>query len=220
MAHPSDHELLEVAVEAADAAATELLERFGGRASGVRAKSTPTDLVSEADLAAERAIRAVLARRRPGDSILGEEGGATGSGELRWVVDPLDGTINFLYGFPVFAVSVACEDADGALAGVVLDPVREERFSATRSAPALLERHGDHRLGLQVARPGARGHRLRLRRRDPGSSGGGGRPAPAPGTGHPPRRAPRRSTSAGVPVGASMPTTSGGCSRGIVPPGR
>src|SRR5438309_1594950 len=126
------HELLEVASEAADAAASELLARFGGRASGVRSKSTPTDLVSEADLAAERAIRTVLGRRRPEDAILAEEGGASGDGELRWVVDPLDGTINFLYGLPVFAVSVACEDAEGALAGVVLDPVRRERFAATR----------------------------------------------------------------------------------------
>jgi myo-inositol-1(or 4)-monophosphatase len=138
MARPTEQELLAVAVEAADAAAVELLGRFGGRASGVRSKSTPTDLVSEADLAAERAIRDVLGRRRPADSILGEEGGATGSGDLRWVVDPLDGTINYLYGFPVFAVSVACEDGEGALAGVVLDPVREERFTATRSGPAVL----------------------------------------------------------------------------------
>jgi myo-inositol-1(or 4)-monophosphatase len=131
-------ELLDVAVEAAEAAAAELLERFGGRAAGVRSKSTPTDLVSEADVAAEQAIRGVLARRRPADSILGEEGGASGSGELRWVVDPLDGTINYLYGLPVFAVSVACEDREGALAGVVLDPLREERFAATRTGPALL----------------------------------------------------------------------------------
>ena len=138
MSSPEASELLDVAVEAAEAAAAELLQRFGGRATGVRSKSTPTDLVSEADLAAERAIREVLARRRPGDSVLGEEGGETGRGELRWVVDPLDGTINYLYGLPVFAVSVACEDRDGALAGVVLDPLREERFTATRSGPARL----------------------------------------------------------------------------------
>ena len=83
------------------------------RQRGVRTKSGPTDLVSDADLAAESAIRSVLAPRRPGDAILGEEGGATGDGELRWVVDPLDGTINYLYGIPAFAVSVACEDASG-----------------------------------------------------------------------------------------------------------
>jgi myo-inositol-1(or 4)-monophosphatase len=125
--------LLEVAYDAATAAATELLGRFGHRQDGVRAKSTPTDLVSEADLAAEAAIRSVLAERRPADSILGEEGGATGDGDLRWVVDPLDGTVNFLFGIPQFAVSVACEDRHGAVAGVVLDPLRSECFAATRT---------------------------------------------------------------------------------------
>jgi myo-inositol-1(or 4)-monophosphatase len=69
---------------------------------------------------------------------LGEEGGETGDGDLRWVVDPLDGTINFLFGIPVYAVSVACEDASGALAGIVLDPSRDECFAATRSGEATL----------------------------------------------------------------------------------
>jgi myo-inositol-1(or 4)-monophosphatase len=138
----TDAELLEVAVEAARAAAAELIARFG-RQDGVRTKSTPTDLVSDADLAAEKAIRAVLSDRRPGDSVLGEEGGASGgraeeNGQLRWIVDPLDGTINYLYGIPAFAVSVACEDQSGTLAGVVLDPLREECFSATRSGVAAL----------------------------------------------------------------------------------
>ncbi len=131
---PGEAELLEIAHEAAQAAAAELRGRFGTRQSGIRAKSTPTDPVSDADVAAERAIRDVLGRRRPEDGILGEEGGETGSGELRWVVDPLDGTVNFLYGIPLFAVSVAVEDAAGSLAGVVVDPVREESFTATRSS--------------------------------------------------------------------------------------
>ena len=79
-----------------------------------RTKSSPTDLVSEADLLAEKAIRDVLAARAPDDAIMGEEGddrpGTTG---LRWIVDPLDGTINFLFGFPVWCVSVACEGLAG-----------------------------------------------------------------------------------------------------------
>jgi myo-inositol-1(or 4)-monophosphatase len=133
----SDAELLAVAVEAVNAAAPELMSRFGRR-SGVRAKSTPTDLVSEADIAAETVIRELLVARRPGDAVLGEEGGASGEGELRWLIDPLDGTINYLFGIPVFAVSVACEDQSGRVAGVVLDPVRDECFSATRSGPARL----------------------------------------------------------------------------------
>jgi myo-inositol-1(or 4)-monophosphatase len=132
-------ELRVVAQEAANAAAAELRARFGQRQQDVRTKTGPTDLVSEADLAAESAIRSVLARHRPGDAILGEEGGATGEGELRWLVDPLDGTINFLFGIPAFAVSIACENASGTLAGVVLDPIRAECFTATRSGPPTLD---------------------------------------------------------------------------------
>lgn len=138
MAAPDEHELLEVAYEAARTAAAEATRRFGGVAEGVHTKSTPTDPASDADLAAEAAIREVLARRRPDDTVLGEEGGETGEGELRWLVDPLDGTVNFLYGIPMFAVSVACEDTSGTIAGVVLDPVREECFAATRSGQATL----------------------------------------------------------------------------------
>ena len=135
---PCEQDLLEVALEAAGAGAAELVARFGGRATGVQSKTTPTDLVSDADLAAEVAIRDVLAARRPGDAILAEEGGGTGQGDLLWVVDPLDGTINYLFGIPAFAVSVACEDAAGAVAGVVLDPMRDECFAATRSGASTL----------------------------------------------------------------------------------
>ncbi len=135
----TESQLLAVAQQAASAAAGELTARFGHGQADIRAKSSPTDLVSEADVAAEAAIRRVLAERRPTDAILGEEGGATdGEGELRWVIDPLDGTTNFLFGIPQFAVSVACEDDRGAVAGVVFDPIRDERFSATRSGPAEL----------------------------------------------------------------------------------
>jgi myo-inositol-1(or 4)-monophosphatase len=137
MSAPED-ELLAVAHEAARAAAAELSPRFGHHQRGIRTKSGPTDLVSNADLSAESAIRRVLAERRPDDAILGEEGGASGDGELRWVIDPLDGTVNFLFGVPQFAVSVACEDHEGTVVGVVLDPLREETFAATRSSQATL----------------------------------------------------------------------------------
>ncbi|MBA2349962.1 MAG: inositol monophosphatase [Solirubrobacterales bacterium] len=119
-------ELVAVAVAAARAAAPELLERFDRGAVGVSSKSTATDLVSEADLAAERTIRELLARERPEDAIMGEEGEDTpGTSGLRWIVDPLDGTINYLYGHPQWCVSVACEDR----AGVVFDPVRDELWA-------------------------------------------------------------------------------------------
>jgi len=134
----SEDQLLAVAHEAASGAAQELMSRFGGHVRGIRTKSTATDPVSEADLAAEAEIRRVLGERRPDDAILGEEGGATGDGELRWIVDPLDGTVNFLFGIPQFSVSVACQDAEGMVVGVVLDPVRGETFAGTRSGPPTL----------------------------------------------------------------------------------
>src|SRR5436305_2924659 len=138
MSPDEEQELLAVACDAAEAAAAELRQRLGQRARGVRSKSTPTDLVSDADLAAEHAIRSVLAERRAGDSILGEEGGESAGGEIRWVVDPLDGTTNYLFGIPAFAVSIACEDAAGGLAAVVLDLSRDERFEATGSGERTL----------------------------------------------------------------------------------
>ena len=132
--------LLAIAEEAARAAADALMSRFGPRQAALRSKSTPTDPVSEADIAAESAIRGVIARHRPTDAILGEEGGETDAGAaLRWVVDPLDGTVNFLFGIPQWAVSVACEDALGPVAGVVLDPARGEAFTAVRGGPPLLD---------------------------------------------------------------------------------
>jgi myo-inositol-1(or 4)-monophosphatase len=147
-------QLLAVAREAAAAAAPVLLERYRRAPEGVGAKSTETDLVSDADRAAERAIRDTLARLRPGDAVLGEEGGESdGDRSVRWVVDPLDGTVNYLFGFPQWSVSVACEDADGTLAGVVLDPLRGQEFTATRSGPALVD-------GAPMAPATARAERL------------------------------------------------------------
>src|SRR3989442_5961740 len=123
--------------------AGELLSARAGRGAerDVRAKSTPTDLVSEADLASERAIRELLARRRPRDGFVGEEGGRSQEGEsgLSWVVDPLDGTVNYLFGIPQWCVSVAVRDDRGVLAGAVYDPNRDELFTATRDGPARLE---------------------------------------------------------------------------------
>jgi myo-inositol-1(or 4)-monophosphatase len=147
MTADDERQLLAVAREAAVAAADELRRRYAEPARGVRSKSGPTDLVSDADLAAEAAIRAVLGARRPGDAILGEEGGETGEGEFRWIVDPLDGTINYLYRIPAFAVSIAVEDASGTIAGVVLDPISEECFEATRSGEPTLNGEPIHRDG-------------------------------------------------------------------------
>ncbi|HWH11388.1 MAG TPA: inositol monophosphatase family protein [Solirubrobacteraceae bacterium] len=131
------NELLEVAIAAAELAGGLLRERFeAGGERTLATKSTPTDLVSEADLAAQRAIRGLLDERRPGDGFLGEEGGdAAGETGLRWIVDPLDGTVNFLFGIPQWCVSVAVLDSAGGLAGVVHDPMRGETFAGVRGRP-------------------------------------------------------------------------------------
>jgi myo-inositol-1(or 4)-monophosphatase len=126
-------ELRALAEAVAREAGALLRAAFEGPELRVSVKSTPTDLVSEADHAAERLIRDRIAAARPDDGVLGEEGGdQAGTSGVRWVVDPLDGTINFLFGIPQWAVSIACEDADGALAGVVYDPLRDELFSVER----------------------------------------------------------------------------------------
>ena len=154
MSSPS--ELAQLAQEAARAAGELLLERVSrGAEAEVRAKSTPTDLVSEADLASERAIRQLLRERRPADGFVGEEGSSDpGTSGLSWVVDPLDGTINFLFGIPQWCVSVAVTDAAGAVAGAIYDPNRRELFSATRDGPALLFADGAERV-LGAAGTGA-----------------------------------------------------------------
>jgi myo-inositol-1(or 4)-monophosphatase len=132
--------LLDLAVEAATLAGALLVERaLRGAERRVSSKSTPTDLVSEADLASERAIRALLAKRRPDDGFVGEEGDRVPSANgLSWVVDPLDGTVNFVFGIPHWCVSVAVRDAHGTLAGAIYDPNRDELFAATRGAHATL----------------------------------------------------------------------------------
>lgn len=116
-----------------------LLARFRQPALGVDHKSTETDPVSEADREAERLIEGMLMRERPGDGLLAEEGASAESGGgRRWVVDPLDGTVNYLYGHAAWCVSIALEDAGGAAAGVVHDPARSETFRAHRGGGAEL----------------------------------------------------------------------------------
>ena len=126
-----------MAQRAAEVAGGLLLERFGGPARGVERKSSRTDLVSDADRDAEAAIEQILSAERPDDGLLAEEGShsQTVSGR-RWVVDPLDGTTNFLYGIPAWAVSIALEDAEGGALGVILDPLRGETFTAIRGRGA------------------------------------------------------------------------------------
>jgi myo-inositol-1(or 4)-monophosphatase len=117
--------LLELGCDVAREAGAMLADR-AGRAAVVATKSSPTDVVTEMDQAAERLIRERILAARPGDAILGEEGGETGEGALvRWIVDPLDGTVNYLYDLPDWAVSIAAEVAGEVVAGVVCVPRRD-----------------------------------------------------------------------------------------------
>jgi myo-inositol-1(or 4)-monophosphatase len=132
--------LVELAAAVAREAGAQLCEAFA-RVDDLRiaTKSTATDLVSEADLAAERLIRERLTAARPDDGMLGEEGSdVPGSSGLRWVVDPLDGTVNFLFGIPQWCVSIAVEDEQGTLAGVVFDAMRDDLWAATRDGAPLV----------------------------------------------------------------------------------
>jgi myo-inositol-1(or 4)-monophosphatase len=128
--------LLGLAVDVAHRAGAELAARQG-KAGAVTYKSSDTDPVSEADRAAERLITAALTAARPDDGLLGEEGAdRAGTSGLRWVIDPLDGTVNYLYGHPTWAVSIACEDAQGPLVGVVHQPAAGHTYAATRGGGA------------------------------------------------------------------------------------
>jgi len=122
---------LDVALEAARAAARLQLSR----PDQVRHKGA-IDLVTEVDLASEHAIREVLARHTPGIEVLGEEGGGAAGCATRWVVDPLDGTTNFVHGLPHFGPSVALQIDGVVQVGVVIDVSRGEEFSAARGGGA------------------------------------------------------------------------------------
>jgi len=127
-------ELLEAARAAARAASTLLA---GARPEDVRAKANPRDLVTEWDLRSEDEIRRVLAERTPGVPVLGEEGGqGAGAGALRWIVDPIDGTVNFAHGLPIWAVSIGLEGPDGLEVGVVAAPRLGWWFEAARGGGA------------------------------------------------------------------------------------
>jgi myo-inositol-1(or 4)-monophosphatase len=148
MGTPAPHELVQIAVDAAHAAGELLLARFRAPVGGVGSKSSATDMVSEADRSSEALIRERLRAERPDDAIIGEEQDAEeGTSGLRWVVDPLDGTTNFLFGIPQWCVSIACEDVSGGIAAVVHDPIREETFTAARGGGAFL---GERRLRISA----------------------------------------------------------------------
>jgi myo-inositol-1(or 4)-monophosphatase len=121
--------------------------------TGVTTKSTATDVVTAADQATERYVREELHRLRPDDAVLGEEAGQTaGGGTVRWIVDPIDGTVNYLYGIPHYAVSLAAEVDGVVVAGVVRNVATGEEWTATLGGGAW---RGDVRLsGSEVTQLG------------------------------------------------------------------
>jgi myo-inositol-1(or 4)-monophosphatase len=146
-----------VMIRAAFAAAKGLKRDFGEVEQLQVSEKGPGDFVSRADLMAERTLRKELERTRPEYGFLGEEGGETkGDGRNRWIVDPLDGTTNFLHGVPHFAISIGLERVGEMIAGVIYQPISDELFWTEKGN------------GAVVDTPTARSRRLRVSgRKDP-----------------------------------------------------
>jgi myo-inositol-1(or 4)-monophosphatase len=122
---------LERVASATARAAAALVGGGYGQPQQVRQKSSPTDDVTQTDVRAEELIRRLLLAATPEAGVIGEEGGSTATGaRLQWVIDPLDGTVNFRYGVPLFAVSIAAALDGEVVAGAVIDVLRDELFSA------------------------------------------------------------------------------------------
>ncbi|GAA4805483.1 inositol monophosphatase family protein [Nocardioides caeni] len=149
-------ELLALATDVALEAAELVRAHAAGRVEVAATKSSDIDVVTAADRATEELIRARLLGARPDDALLGEEGDdVPGTSGVRWIVDPIDGTVNFLYGLPDYAVSIAAE-VDGEIAvGVVVDVAKRITYAGRRGAPAT--RDG---VPIAVRGPAALPHRL------------------------------------------------------------
>lgn len=131
--------LLQLVCTAATAGGEQLLARYGRMDAATISRKKHADYATEADLAAENAIADILRKSGPEYGFLGEETGQRqGTSALHWVVDPLDGTSNFIWGIPYFSVSIALCDAEGEILGVVLDPLRQEMFTACKGKGAYL----------------------------------------------------------------------------------
>jgi myo-inositol-1(or 4)-monophosphatase len=133
------HPYLNTAVKAARRAGDIIvrgLARFEGMETATKGLN---DFVTGIDLAAEAAIIETLRDAYPHHAFLAEESGASGTGDITWIIDPLDGTTNFMHGFPTFAVSIACQMAGRMEHAVIYDPMRQEIFSASRGSGAYLE---------------------------------------------------------------------------------
>ncbi len=157
---PAQH--LELVARDVTRLAANLVGQSIGRAAAARTKSTPTDVVTHTDLESERLIREELASRCPGSAIVGEEfDDRSGTNGVGWIVDPIDGTVNFLYDLPVVSISVAATIDGDVVAGAVTDVLRGETFSAARGygsrldnraiTPSVVTSHDDALVGTGFA---------------------------------------------------------------------
>ncbi len=136
---PTPPELSDIAQRVAREAGTLVRSRMDD-VIAIGTKSTATDMVTEVDRQSERLIVERLAQLRPADGLLGEEGSSTASiSGVRWIFDPLDGTTNYIYGYPAFSVSIAAEVAGEVVAGTVFDALRGEMFAAAFGSGATLD---------------------------------------------------------------------------------
>jgi myo-inositol-1(or 4)-monophosphatase len=147
-------ELMELARATAEEAAVLVGAGRSTAADQVDTKSSPVDVVTAVDTASEALIVRRLLEARPDDGVLGEEGASReGTSGVRWVIDPIDGTVNFLYGFPAYAVSIAAEVDGRVEAGVVLNVATGELFSAERGRGAWLTAPGSAAVPLRGSAP-------------------------------------------------------------------
>jgi len=133
------HALLNVAVMAARRAGSTLIRKMVNLDKLKVEQKGHNDYVSDADRAAEKAVIHCILKHYPDHAILAEESGAQGESDTIWIIDPLDGTTNYLHGFPVFAVSIGVQIKGRMEHAVVYDPLRQELFTATRGQGAHLE---------------------------------------------------------------------------------
>jgi len=143
------HPMLTIAVKAARRAASIITRAARDVDSLSVTAKRQNDFVTEVDRAAEAAIIEVLKKAYPDHALLAEESGASGNSEYVWIIDPLDGTTNFIHGFPHYGVSIALQHRGALTQAVVYDPVRNELFTASKGRGAYLN---DHR--IRVSRRG------------------------------------------------------------------
>ncbi|MFF3942588.1 inositol monophosphatase family protein [Streptomyces phaeofaciens] len=156
MTDPLHTDLLALALEAARRAGELLRDGRPADLAVAATKSSPIDVVTEMDIAAEKLITGLISAHRPDDGFLGEEGASSeGSSGIRWVIDPLDGTVNYLYGLPTWAVSIAAEQDGETVVGVVEIPMRGETYRAVRGggARATTARAGERTLACRPPAP-------------------------------------------------------------------